>query len=132
MQSQEKITDCYNKVADSYAAERHDELSKKPFDRLLLKEFASVNNHKGPWADFGCGPGQTTKFLYDNGVKDIRGVDISVAMIEAARNLYPGIKFETGDLLNLSYSSNYFGSVRLHSMQLCILLMTKSGRLSMK
>ena len=110
MQSKEKIINCYNQVADNYAAERSDELSNKHFDRLLLKEFALVNNDKGLCADFGCGPGQTTKFLYDNGVKNIIGIDISSAMIDAARRLFPKIKFETGDLLKVSYASNYFGS----------------------
>jgi len=110
MNSQEKVLLCYNQVADDYAAERWDELSKKHFDRLLLKEFASVNKDKGLCADFGCGPGQTTKFLYDNGVKDIIGIDLSPAMITAARKLFPQIKFETGDLLNIVYSSGYLGS----------------------
>ncbi len=110
MQPKEKVINCYNQVADSYAADRSDELSNKHFDRLLLREFAAVNNDKGPFADFGCGPGQTTKFLYDNGVKNIVGIDISPAMIDAARRLFPKIRFETGDLLNISYDSNYFGS----------------------
>jgi len=110
MQSNEKITTCYNQVAENYAAERSDELSKKHLDRLLLREFALVNKDKGLCADFGCGPGQTTKFLYDHGVKDIIGLDISSGMIDAARRLYPKIKFETGDLLKVSYASNYFGS----------------------
>jgi len=111
MNSQEKILRCYNQVADDYAAERWDELSKKHFDRLLLKEFASVNIDKGPCADFGCGPGQTTKFLLDNGVQDIIGVDLSPTMIRAARRLSPQIKFETGDLLDIVYPSGSFGSV---------------------
>src|SRR5688500_12004038 len=110
MQSNEKTINCYNQVADNYAAERSDELSKKHFDRLLLKEFAVVSKDKGRCADFGCGPGQTTKFLYDHGLKDIIGVDISSGMIDAAQRLFPKIKFETGDLLNVSYASNYFGS----------------------
>lgn len=110
MQSKEKIINCYNRVADDYAAERSDELSNKPFDRLLLKEFAAVNKNKGPLADFGCGPGQATKFLYDNGLRNITGIDISPAMIDAARRLFPEIKFETGDILNISYDANYFGS----------------------
>ena len=62
MQSQQKIIKCYDDVADDYAVDRIDELSKKHFDRFLLREFASVNKGKGPCADFGCGPGQTTKF----------------------------------------------------------------------
>ena len=110
MQSNEKITNCYNQVAENYAAERSDELSSKHLDRLLLKEFALVNKDKGLCADFGCGPGQTTKFLYDHGVKDIIGIDISSGMIDAARRLFPKIKFETGDLLKVSYASNHFGS----------------------
>jgi len=39
-QSQDKIIKCYNNTAADYAADRIDELSKKHFDRLLLKEFA--------------------------------------------------------------------------------------------
>lgn len=111
MNSQEKVLHCYNQVADDYAIERWDELSNKHIDRLLLKEFASANKDKGPCADFGCGPGQTTKFLYDNGLKDVTGIDLSPAMINVARRLSPQIKFETGDLLNIAYSSGYLGSV---------------------
>src|SRR5688572_24692662 len=110
MQSKEKIINCYNQVADNYAAERSDELSNKHLDRVLLKEFALVNQDKGICADFGCGPGQTTKFLYDHGVKDIIGVDISSGMIAAAQKLFPKINFEIGDLLNISHAPNYFGS----------------------
>lgn len=110
MNSQEKVLNCYNKVADDYALERWDELSRKHIDRLLLKEFASVNKDKGPCADFGCGPGQTTRFLYENGIKDIIGIDLSPAMVNAARRLSPEIKFETGDLLNISYPPGYFVS----------------------
>jgi SAM-dependent methyltransferase len=110
MNSQEKVLDCYNLVADDYAAERWDELSRKHFDRLLLKEFAFSNKDKGPCADFGCGPGQSTRFLYDNGLKDICGIDLSPAMVDAARKLSPEIKFETGDLLNIAYPSGYLGS----------------------
>ena len=110
MNSQEKVLHCYNQVADDYAADRWGELSKKHLDTLLLKEFAAVNKDKGLCADFGCGPGQTTRFLYDNGLKDIIGIDLSPAMVSAARRLSPEIKFETGDLLNIAYPSGYLGS----------------------
>lgn len=111
MQSREKVIKCYNDTSANYAADRIDELSKKLFDRLLLKEFALVNKDKGLSADFGCGPGQTTKFLFDHGIKDIIGVDISSGMIDVARRYFPKIKFETGDLLKVSYAPNYFRSV---------------------
>lgn len=110
MQPQEKIIKTYNATAESYAATRIDELSKKHLDCLLLKEFAQLNKDMGICADFGCGPGQTTKFLFDSGVKDIVGIDISQGMVNVARKIFPYIKFETGDLLALSYNANYFGS----------------------
>ena len=110
MNSQKKVLHCYNKVADDYATERWNELYKKRLDQLLLNEFASVNKNKGPCADFGCGPGQTTKFLYDTGLKNITGLDLSPAMIAVARRLSPQIKFETGDLLNIAYPTKYFDS----------------------
>ena len=111
MNSQEKVLHCYNQVADDYAVERWDELSRKHIDRLLLQEFAVSNKDKGLCADFGCGPGQTTKFLYDNGLKNIIGIDLSPAMVNVASRLSPQIKFETGDLLNIAYPSGYLGSV---------------------
>lgn len=110
MNSQKQVLITYNQVAEDYATERWDELSKKHLDRLILKEFAAVNKEKGLCADFGCGPGQTTRFLYDNDIKDIIGIDLSPAMIDAARKLSPEIKFETGDLLKIDYSSGSLGS----------------------
>jgi SAM-dependent methyltransferase len=111
MNSQEKVLHCYNQVADDYAAERWGEHSRKHIDQLLLEEFASSNQGNGPCGDFGCGPGQTTRFLYDHGLKDIIGIDLSPAMVSAAQRFSPEIKFETGDLLNIGYSSEYFGSI---------------------
>ncbi len=106
----EKVIKCYDATAANYATERIDEIYKKHLDSLLLKEFASTNKNKGPCADFGCGPGQTTNFLYDEGLVNITGIDISAEMIKTARRLFPAIKFEKGNLLNLSYKEKSFGS----------------------
>lgn len=110
MQSPEKIKKCYDATAESYAATRIDELSNKPLDQMLLHEFARLNRDKGPCADFGCGPGHTTRFLYDAGVSDITGIDISSSMVNVARKSFPINKFETGDLLRLHYDDSVFGS----------------------
>lgn len=111
MNTQEKILHCYNQVAEDHAAERWDEFAKKHLDQMLLKEFAAANKDKGLCADFGCGTGQTTKYLYDNGVKDIIGIDLSPEMVNVARRLSPEIKFDTGDLLNIAFPQEYLGSV---------------------
>ncbi|AYB33560.1 class I SAM-dependent methyltransferase [Chryseolinea soli] len=110
MQPQEKIITCYNATAESYAATRLDELSKKHFDRLILNEFARLHKNAGTCADFGCGPGQTTKFLFDAGLEDIVGIDISPGMVNVARGIFPYLRFETGDLLGLPYPADHFAS----------------------
>jgi ubiquinone/menaquinone biosynthesis C-methylase UbiE len=110
MQPQEKIIKCYNATAESYAATRIDELSKKHFDKMILTEFARLNKDLGICVDFGCGPGHTTKFLFDAGLSNIIGVDISPGMVNEAKRIFPYIKFETGDLLALAYGENCFAS----------------------
>jgi len=110
MQPEEKVIKSYNATAAIYATKQLDEIYKTRLDSFLLREFASVNNKKGLCADFGCGPGATTKFLYDNGLVNIIGVDISTEIIKVASRLFPEIKFENGNLLNLLYKDNFFGS----------------------
>lgn len=110
MQSSEKIKKTYNATAESYAATRIDELYDKQLDRLLLNEFARLNKDAGICADFGCGPGQTTKFLADAGLKDIVGIDLSPEMVKTASGIFPNLKFEEGDLLALPYKADHFSS----------------------
>jgi SAM-dependent methyltransferase len=105
-----KVIECYNLTAGEYAARLFDELSSKPLDRLLLRQFATENSAKGPMLDLGCGPGQTTKFLAANGVTDILGTDISTGMISKARELNPGLQFETADMLKLDFKDGSFAS----------------------
>lgn len=110
MQAKEKIIKCYNKTAEKYNLNFADELSKKPFDRLMLEGFAFENKDGKRVADLGCGPGQTTKFLKKAGITNVRGIDISPVMIKKARSVNPGIKFETGDMLALKYKNEFFDS----------------------
>ncbi len=106
----EQVIDCYNKTADSYALNLFNELDQKPFDRLILSQFAKENKDKGKMIDLGCGPGQTTNYLYEAGITNNIGTDISVGMIEKARQLNPNIQFEVADMLDLSYTDSTFGS----------------------
>ncbi|MFD2034635.1 class I SAM-dependent methyltransferase [Belliella marina] len=110
MQPEERVIKCYNTTAANYAIKQVDEIYKTRLDSFLLKDFSSANLSKGLCADFGCGPGATTKFLYDNGLSNIVGVDISPEIIKVAIKLFPEIRFETGNLLNLMYRDNSFAS----------------------
>lgn len=111
MQNQHNIIDCYEKTAANYARQFAHELHLKPLDSLLLKSFAEHNKSKGLMLDLGCGPGQTTNFLFENGANDILGTDISTGMISQARNIFPGVPFMQMDMLSLDYADASLGSV---------------------
>ncbi len=110
MQKQDSIIDCYNKTAKNYADKYIDELNKKHLDKILLKSFAIENLKNGQLIDLGCGPGQTTKYLFDCGFTALIGVDISSSMVEVARNINPMLHFERADMLDLKYPDKRFGS----------------------
>lgn len=110
MQPQQNIIDCYNKTAANYADKFGDELVHKHLDCILLSAFAIENRTKGRLIDLGCGPGQATKFLFDCGMTDIVGTDISPAMITVAKDIHPTLNFETADMLSLPYPDQSFGS----------------------
>jgi ubiquinone/menaquinone biosynthesis C-methylase UbiE len=110
MQEQANIIQAYNKAAEKYAEKFIDELKAKHFDRMLLKDFAEENISAGKMIDLGCGPGQTTSFLYHCGVRDIVGTDIAPAMMQVAKKINPQLHFEIADMLHLPYADRSFGS----------------------
>lgn len=75
-----------------------------------MKAFAIENVPNGKLIDLGCGPGQTTKFLFDCGFTNILGTDISAGMIAEAKALYSQLSFEKADMLSLPYADNSFGA----------------------
>jgi trans-aconitate methyltransferase len=89
VQEQKNIIDCYTKTAKNYADKFLDELSKKHFDRMILKAFAAENFNNGKLIDLGCGPGQTTKYLSDCGLTNITGIDLSPEMVGVAKAIKP-------------------------------------------
>jgi Methylase involved in ubiquinone/menaquinone biosynthesis len=111
VQHTQKILACYNKTANNYSDRFINELSYCHLDRILLKAFALENSRKGPMLDLGCGPGQTTKFLAENGVTDITGADLSPEMIRVAKSISPLLRFEQADMLELHYPANSFAAV---------------------
>jgi len=108
--NQQNVISCYNAAAGEYAANLFDELSKKPLDRLLLTQFAAENKGKGMMIDLGCGPGQTTRFLAENGMDNIIGTDLSPGMVSMATELNPGLQFQTADMLKLDFPGQSFAS----------------------
>ena len=106
-----QTTDCYDRTAEQYAQAFQNELNYKPLDRLMLERFFHENQHTGTVLDVGCGVGQTTHYLYQLGIKDIIGIDLSPQMTEIAGRLNPHLKFKIGNMLKMNFLSQSIGGV---------------------
>ena len=104
------VESTYNTVAKEYSEAYSAEHEKKPKDREILARFAQEVGDKKPVWDFGCGPGQTTKYLTDLGI-EISGLDLSEGMVEQARLRYPEIRFQKGDMLDLVCENDSIAAV---------------------
>ena len=100
----------YDRVAEHYADEYFEELSRKPFDCELLDGFAASVRDQGQVCEIGCGPGQIARYLSGRGV-DMFGVDLSDEMVAAARRLNPDIPFAQGTMLALNAPDESFAGI---------------------
>jgi len=98
---QDQTRSSYERVARHYADEIAGELAEKPFDRDFLNRFADRIGD-GRVVELGCGPGHVSAYLAARGPR-VSGIDLSPAMIEQARRLFPRIAFEVGDMLHLPF-----------------------------
>ena len=109
-QNPNKVEEVYDRVAREYAEKFCGEHEKKPMDQEILHRFIKeIGNRKPVW-DFGCGPGQTTKYLKDLGI-EISGLDLSEKILEQARIINPEIDFRKGNLLELEFDENSIAGI---------------------
>jgi SAM-dependent methyltransferase len=74
--------------------------TEAPLDLAVLRAFVE-SVPAGRVADLGCGPGRVAAFLRRAGLTDVVGVDLSPAMVAAARAAHPDIPFDVGRLDDL-------------------------------
>ncbi len=104
----ELIRESYDRVTREYSEHVFGELAGKPLDRALLQEVARCAD--GLVCDLGCGPGHVTRHLHEGGAHVV-GIDLSPGMVAEARRLTPGLRFEVGDMLGLSWADGAFAAV---------------------
>jgi len=105
-----RIEDMYDSVADKWAEAFTDEHEKKPKDREILRRFAKAIGDGRPVWDFGCGPGNTSEYLKSLGL-EISGLDLSEKILEQAKTLHPGIRFQRGNILDLAFDDDSIAGV---------------------
>lgn len=106
------IRTAYDTVAATYTERSADELATSPWERFALDVFAALvrADGLGPVADLGCGPGRTTAYLAALAVPAF-GVDLSPRMVEQARALHPGLRFELGSMTALDQPDGSLGGI---------------------
>jgi len=104
------LRDSYNQVAEEYVTRIFHELEHKPLDCELLDRFALEVRGLGLACDMGCGPGHIAHYLYGRGAK-VLGIDLSLRMVELARQLSPGIEFHQGNMLSLDVDDEAWGGI---------------------
>jgi|SRR5215213_9747192 len=109
------VRSSYDQLAKEYTARIAGELAHKPFDREILDRFADLTRGAGAVLDLGCGPGHVTRYLADRGL-EITGIDLSARMVEEARALNPGVRFEQGSMLELDPAVGLAGIVAFYAI----------------
>lgn len=100
----------YNTIAEEWTVAFANEHDNKPQDKEVLHRFAQEIGDKIPVWDFGCGSGNTTKYLQDLGVL-ISGLDLSEKIIEQAKSVFPDIHFQKGNILDPEFRSNSIAGI---------------------
>ncbi|MEV4411523.1 class I SAM-dependent methyltransferase [Catellatospora sp. NPDC049609] len=92
----------YDTIADAYVKAFEDEWDRVPIDRAMMTAFADLvrADGGGEVLDVGSGPGETTAYLHSQGL-DVRGLDLSPAMLAHARRSHPELRFDEGTMTEL-------------------------------
>ena len=101
----DEVIDCYNRTAKEYAEKFLKELDDKPFDRNILNRFNDMLPYGSLIYDFGCGSGQTTKYINDKNRHKIIGLDFSENTVRLAKQNFSEIEFIVDDMLNSKMAS---------------------------
>jgi len=105
-----KVENLYDTIAKEYAETFSGEHEKKPKDQEILHRFSQEIGDRRPVWDFGCGPGQTAKYLKDLGI-EISGLDLSEKILEQAKTIHPEIHFQKGNILELEFENDSIAGV---------------------
>ena len=105
-----RVENLYDTVAKEYAETFSGEHEKKPKDQEILHRFSQEIGDRQPVWDFGCGPGQTSKYLKNLGI-EISGLDLSEKILEQARTIHPEIHFRKGNILDLEFDNDSIAGV---------------------
>ncbi|MDY7105914.1 MAG: class I SAM-dependent methyltransferase [Actinomycetota bacterium] len=107
----ELVREAYDANAELYASLFLNELDSDTQSSTWLAEFARLAAAcRGLVADLGCGPGSVVHHLSSRGLPAL-GVDLSPGQIAQARQAFPDLHFQVGDLTELPFDDASLGGI---------------------
>ena len=79
-----------------------------------LIDLVEIHHGSGPILDVGCGTGRVHQAIWMRTVlrpHGYVGIDVTAAMVERAKERYPGVDFRVADVHDLPFADGAFGSV---------------------
>ncbi|MGW6933236.1 class I SAM-dependent methyltransferase [Lentzea sp. NPDC054927] len=98
----EQTSQAYGKRADEYIEVVGTMADTSPIDRERVGAWAR-EHAGGQILDVGCGPGQWTSWLHEQGI-DVIGVDPTPEFVDRARRDYPDARFVAGRAESLDFA----------------------------
>jgi ubiquinone/menaquinone biosynthesis C-methylase UbiE len=105
-----RVQAAYNTVAEDYAEAFADDLLQLDLDRHVLDEFVQRFVAGELVLDLGCGPGQVSGYLTDNGLLVV-GMDLSQRMLGVARRRTGMTHVVCGDMRSIPFGPSSFSGV---------------------
>lgn len=99
----------YNANAQKYAENIEDVPSLD-----YLDEFSDIVGKGTSVLDAGCASGRDTNLLHERGINAI-GLDLSISLLNIARQRYPNLKFIEGNFLELPFQDTSFDGIWAHA-----------------
>lgn len=99
------VIDDYDDIAREYAEEFFNDTSDNQYIDYFLQSLEGTKI-----LDVGCGNGKDCKYILQQGF-DINGIDLSVGMLEIAKERVPEGKFEVMDIANITYPDNSYEGI---------------------
>ena len=96
------VVNTYDIIAEDYNREFGNDMGDKEYIDKFLKEVK-----KGKILDVGCGVGNLTKYIKDNGF-EVLGIDLSNSMIKIAKERFTDIKFQIMDMTKIDLPKSSF------------------------
>ncbi|MGP8321850.1 MAG: class I SAM-dependent methyltransferase [Methanosarcinaceae archaeon] len=78
-------------------------------DIIITMKYLTNKNFK--ILEAGCGLGRVLKYVYDQGFKNINGIEISKKLSAFLQKEYPELRAIQGDILKMPYEKNYFDRI---------------------